>query len=232
MPIQRLNDPILGPVVLSRRKGSKHIRLSINPQGEVRVNVPYKMPAIVGLKFARNKKDWIHAQKQKTPIFEIFDGMLIGKQVRLKLLANPQTPKTYTRLTGDSLKVFNFRVGSSASKQIVQKAIIRSLMSQSNDLLLERLKLMADDFNYSYGSASIKLLRSRWGSCSSNKHISLSLFLIQLPWELIDYVLLHELVHTRQMNHGQKFWSTLEQDMPNYKFRRKELKVYRPTILS
>ena len=70
----------------------------------------------------------------------------------------------------------------------------------------------------------------RWGSCSSDQMITLSYFLMQLPWDLIDYVILHELAHTKHLNHGPGFWSELEALCPDARARRKSIKEFRPAI--
>jgi predicted metal-dependent hydrolase len=76
----------------------------------------------------------------------------------------------------------------------------------------------------------IRKLTARWGSCSSAKVITLSYYLMQLPWPLIDYVLLHELSHTEHMNHGSDFWGKFESVLPGAKVLRKEIRTYKPLV--
>jgi predicted metal-dependent hydrolase len=75
--------------------------------------------------------------------------------------------------------------------------------------LVERLDVLARKHGYTYNQVSIRNQKTRWGSCSAKNNISLNLQLIRLPAELIDYVILHELVHTRVKNHSQAFWDRL-----------------------
>ena len=96
--------------------------------------------------------------------------------------------------------------------------------------LPRRLQYLADlgDFHYTkvrYGNA-----KGRWGSCSSQGVISLNVALMRLPKELIDYVLIHELSHTKHLNHSEAFWSLVETYYPDYKTARKELKSYSPYL--
>ena len=105
---------------------------------------------------------------------------------------------------------------------------IRRLGLEAVQYLPDRLQALAASCNFTYASVKISKSKSRWGSCSSKKNISLSLFLMKLPLHLIDYVILHELCHTIEMNHGAKFWELLDKVCAGKaKALRKELKAYR-----
>jgi len=97
-------------------------------------------------------------------------------------------------------------------------------------LLPQRLDQLAAQNGLNYSSVAIRQLKSRWGSCSSAKHITLNLFLMQLPWHLIDYVLLHELTHTKVLRHGPPFWEELEKHAPGARKLRREISAYQPII--
>jgi predicted metal-dependent hydrolase len=76
--------------------------------------------------------------------------------------------------------------------------------------LTARLRQLADEHGFSYNRVSIRNQQTRWGSCSRKNNISLNMKLAVLPGEMIDYVILHELVHTRVHDHSKKFWSELD----------------------
>ena len=76
--------------------------------------------------------------------------------------------------------------------------------------LFGRLGELAELHNFKYGNASIRNQKTRWGSCSGKNNISLNINLIRLPAELRDYVILHELLHTRIKNHSKDFWAELD----------------------
>jgi len=85
---------------------------------------------------------------------------------------------------------------------------------------------LAKKHNFNYQKLTIKNTKTRWGSCSFKNNINLSLHLMRLKEELIDYVILHELVHTKVKNHSKEFWMTLDIHCPESKKLDKELKKY------
>lgn len=91
-----------------------------------------------------------------------------------------------------------------------RQAIEECLRRHAHAVLPPRLRQLSLRHNLPYQSVRITASRSRWGSCSARASINLSCFLLLLPDHLIDYVLLHELSHTREMNHGPRFWALLD----------------------
>ena len=91
--------------------------------------------------------------------------------------------------------------------------------------LADKLYYLARKYGFTYNKASSREQKTRWGSCSSRNNISLNIRLILLPEELIDYVILHELVHTRIHNHSKKFWAELEEYVENAKVISKKLRT-------
>ena len=91
--------------------------------------------------------------------------------------------------------------------------------------LKNRLYYLAKEHGFTCNNVSIREQRTRWGSCSSKNNISLNLKLVLLPKELIDYVILHELVHTRIHDHSKKFWTELDKYAGNGKVMAKRLRM-------
>ena len=98
-------------------------------------------------------------------------------------------------------------------------------------VLCRRIGELAQLHNFVYNRISIRKQKSRWGSCSSKDNINLNANLLHLPSELMDYVLLHELVHTRVKNHSKDFWDELETVVPNARQIDKKLKDYQYCLL-
>lgn len=113
--------------------------------------------------------------------------------------------------------------------KIVDQAINKALRVQAKAYLPRRIEQLALNYDFSYQKLRFSSAGTRWGSCSSQKTISLNIWLMQLPLELIDYVIVHELCHTKQMNHSPEFWQLVGTYCPNYKTHRKVLKSHHPS---
>jgi predicted metal-dependent hydrolase len=212
-------------VEIYKRKNNRNIRLSITSSNNVRVTIPSWVPYKVGLDFANKKSEWIKKHYKKQQVY--IDNQLIGKAHRIKFKFDATNSQPQARINNQNILV-TLSPNESASSRVVQdqiaRAVTRALRIQADKLLPQRLSYLADKNNIVYKSVKIKNLKSRWGSCDQDKNIVLNLYLMNLSWDLIDYVLLHELTHTIVMQHGPKFWAFLETLMPDAKARRKQIR--------
>jgi predicted metal-dependent hydrolase len=92
--------------------------------------------------------------------------------------------------------------------------------------ILPRVEQLAQQFHLRYSRIRISSARTRWGSCSSRGTLSFTWRLVMAPPEVIDYVILHELAHTRQRNHSAAFWKLVTELMPGYQRQRAWLKQH------
>lgn len=100
-------------------------------------------------------------------------------------------------------------------------------VARTKKLIKERLEHYNQFYHFEYKRIAIKNTKTKWGSCSSQKNLNFHAKLWHLPIELVDYVVVHELCHLAQMNHSQKFWALVAQQVPDYKIRRAALKKIR-----
>jgi len=98
--------------------------------------------------------------------------------------------------------------------------------TEAGKMLAERLESLANKFGFSYNRVFIRNQKTRWGSCSSKNNISLNIKLARLPEELVDYVILHELVHTRIKNHSKVFWQEMDKLVGSGKQMASRLRIY------
>ena len=101
---------------------------------------------------------------------------------------------------------------------------IRQLAEQALTIIPERVAHYAQIMNVTIGKISIRNQVSRWGSCSSKGNLNFNCLLMLMPPDVIDYVVVHELCHRKEMNHSPKFWTEVAQVLPNYKLQKKWLK--------
>lgn len=93
---------------------------------------------------------------------------------------------------------------------------IKELADQAVEYIPKRVKYYAEKENFIYNKITIKNLVSRWGSCSTKGNLNFNCLLMLTPDYVIDYIVVHELCHLREMNHSEKFWAEVEKIMPDY----------------
>jgi predicted metal-dependent hydrolase len=103
-------------------------------------------------------------------------------------------------------------------------------LEKAQACLFNRLNYFAEKYNFSYSRVTFRRQKTRWGSCSSKNNINLNIKLAMLPEHLQDYVILHELVHTKHKNHGNGFWMELDRLTGDAEKLRKEMRKYRLTV--
>ncbi|MBR2543217.1 M48 family metallopeptidase [Candidatus Saccharibacteria bacterium] len=104
------------------------------------------------------------------------------------------------------------------------------LMKKAREYLPYRLEYFAKLYGYEYNKCRLTHANTRWGSCSSNKTISLNIGLMKVPEVLRDYVILHELAHLNHMNHSRDFWREVGTHDKNYRLHEKKIKHFNPGL--
>lgn len=219
------------PVTIYKRKASRGLRLSIAPDGAVKVSIPRWTAFAAGQRFAQSHMEWIKAQKR--PVAHLTDGQQVGKAHRLRFQARPAAGKATSRTQSTEIIVYyppELAVSDPEVQATAQRACVRALRGQAEALLPQRLSSLAAEHGFTYNKVTIKQMRSRWGSCDRHRNVVLNLFLMQLPWEQIDYVLLHELTHTEVLRHGPDFWEAMERVLPDVKQLRKAVRGAQPLL--
>ncbi len=115
---------------------------------------------------------------------------------------------------GDELLVIS---GDLSPPQLLKDALRRWLLGRARLVLADHLSECAQEFGFTYGRLSIRRQRTRWGSCSTRGTISLNCSILFQPPEVLRYLLIHELSHTRHMNHSRAFWECVARCCPDYR---------------
>ncbi|MCP5062619.1 MAG: M48 family metallopeptidase [Ignavibacteriae bacterium] len=205
--------------VISKKRGIKNIRLKLNRDGILRVSMPWYVPKREATKILFENEKWIEKN---------FNILNLNKD-KYYYLGNEI--KIVQKVVSDIRRINSFLIDNifyieSTGETLVDETQIfhEWLRKQANFYILPKVEEIAKKFGFKYNKVTIKDMRSRWGSCSSKKNLSFNLKLTYFKSEVIEYVIVHELCHLKEMNHSKKFWMLVESIIPNYKMYRKELK--------
>lgn len=228
----KIDDPEFGAVAVRRSKLSRHIKLKIDQRGTISISMPMRAPLFLARTLLAESRPQIrrHLKKATDDQAVLAHGDLIGKSHRLMVQEGGEFS---SRLVGTELHVtlpIGIEVESPDAQRFIKEAALKALRTQAKAYLTRRLEALAGQHGFRYSNVRFSNAGTRWGSCSSTGTISLNIWLMQLPFELIDYVLIHELCHTEHMNHSPQFWALVEGILPSYKLHRTLLKSQRPYL--
>ena len=187
-------------------------------------------------------KDWCKTEFQKNPdLLNRFRVIIYqnGEFIRVfgqnfKLLFFREQRKGLTgKLTKENY--VELRIPTDADEYLVQEAIGKLLSRIFSSYFLKDIVDRVNYFNRTYFQEPIQNIRlknnqSNWGSCSSKRNINLSSRLLFAPTEVLDYVIVHELAHLKEMNHSPRFWKIVYDVMPDYKEKEKWLSEHGGTL--
>lgn len=222
----------LPPIQFKRSSRARCLNIRIKPYKGVQVSVPNGMSMSVAERFVLQKGDWILQNLQKVKQLEadaiIYDGTKPIRTRWHRLDVRPTRSQSVNCRVRKGMILVSYPAEMDMTNLEVQAAIRKGLITayrkEAKEYLPNRLAELAQDCDFKYNRVFIKNHRSRWGSCSAQNNINLSLHLMRLSDDLIDYVMLHELIHTEIKNHSPDFWKRLAEVCPNVQFLRKELR--------
>ena len=226
-------DKEFGEIKIRKNKLARSVKLSVGVDGNLRASIPYYSPEFAVRRLVNGSRDEIRKMLATHNAKNSYqDGDLIGKTHTLFL----------RKFLGEEIKISN--EGNQILVQIpqelafenqlvqseIRKTVSKILRKQAKAYLPRRIDFLAEKYGFSFEKLRFSHTGTRWGSCSSSGTISLNIALMNLPHHLIDYVIIHELCHTRQMNHSSKFWQEVEKYCPDYKKYVQEIKQFSPSI--
>ena len=199
------------PINIRRRKGTKHLRLSIGQENQVIASVSWHTSDRTVANFIDEQRQWLEGQLSSAPkVYSLMQWL---------------TKEPYLTASGD---VFDVRIELSVKRSAdyifdqggavlvlrlprFEECYLRALVSLfAKDTLVCRVAYHSKRLGLKYGSLSVRDQSSRWGSCSARRGISLNWRLLLLSPALQDYIILHELAHLSEMNHSKRFWTLLD----------------------
>ena len=229
MPI--IHDEEFGKVTIRRSARATQVRLRVGPDGTLRASLPLYAPAFLVKRLIKASRDELRTLlQQSAPVIAYEDGMRIGKSHALHVREGIDLA---VKRKDQRIEVTLPPTMSLEHPEVVKKlreATQAALRIEAKSYLPKRLSYLATQLGHVYSSVRFSHASGRWGSCTSEGTISLNIALMKLPFELIDYVIIHELAHTKHLNHSQSFWEEVERGDPQYKLHRRALKLESPTI--
>ncbi len=227
-----------GEVLLRKSRRARRISIRITPAGRVTVTVPYYSGWDTAMRFLEEKKEWVartleKMEKKRPPRPVYREGENPFTRFH-QLVLRPSREADISlsvdgRITGkEALITFpaSWDPNDERLVRIIGEMYLHVLRYEAMDHLIPRLHKLAIKYGYSYRRVFLKNLKTRWGSCSEAGNINLNIHLMTLPDHLIDYVLLHELAHTKHKNHGSAFWEEVQRTTGNARELDRELNRY------
>lgn len=216
------------------RLGRKYRNLSLRmaPGKGVWVNVPLGFSVSQVTDFIKKHIEWIDKNRARFETEKLECQHSVGDKIKTKLhsieLVEHAGAEFASRKVGREIKLY---VPSLVKQEVLNRVVVdfiaKVMKFECQELLPMRVKELAEHYGFKYGKLSFRNNSTNWGSCSAENNISLNVKLMQARSEVIDYVILHELCHTKIRNHSDQFWSLVESVCPDYKTLRKELKMIR-----
>ncbi len=195
------------------RSNRKTLSISINENAELIVRAPKRISDQKIQDFINEKENWI-TRNQSVVKTHAED---IAKDKNMLLYLGTLFP---LKTDNDSEKIyFNGKefLADLENKEKTNKSLKTWYKNKFKEVAVPRLFYFAEKHNLQINQVRIKEQKTLWGSCSSRNNINLNFLLIMAPLKVIDYVIIHELVHTIHKNHSVNFWNAVEEIMPNYK---------------
>jgi len=204
------------------RSKRKTLALIVETDGTLTVRAPLRMKAADIRQFIEAKQDWIKqkqvkAREEAVDSHRYADGEIfwyLGQGIPLRIV-----PGGKPALALDS----SFKLTKSALPN-AESAFTAWYRKQARKVVTERVEFFAREHGFKIGKVRISSARTRWGSCSTKNTLSFTWRLVMAPPNVVDYVVVHELCHLKEMNHSKTFWAYVEAILPDYKRRRKWLK--------
>lgn len=230
--IERFSE--IGEVSFSWSAKASHISISIRPGNPVKVIIPENTSFEAARHFLLTKSSWVQRhlnELKKEKSITVFDENT-NYSTRYHTLQISKHNRGTIKISVNNriIRVFYPEFAEASHPKVqaaVHKAIEEAWRIEAKAILPARVAELAKKFGFKYLDVFIKNARTRWGSCSHNNRINLSLHLMMLPDHLIDYVILHELTHTVHKNHGERFWQHLDQVTGGVKKLEKEINAKR-----
>jgi predicted metal-dependent hydrolase len=206
---------------------ARRLSVRVYPGGRVEVVVPPGASPAAVQKFIGTHRQWIHRRVEDLSTAVAMDDSrpasvklpAIGRHYAVEYAFSAE-PTARVRVAGENVLVVS---GPLHNDRAIAAALRNWLADLAQEQLGNELAKVAAEGGFRYARAQIRRQRTRWGSCSASGTISLNVCLLFLRPQVLRYLLVHELCHTRHMNHSAKFWALVASFEPDYRALDREL---------
>lgn len=221
----------LGTVTIRRSERATRYILKVK-NGEVIAVMPWKGSEKTLLEFLEENKEKMLKQISRTPKRRLDESTSLQTNTFSVKIFRTDRTNFYLSLKEGILHIAcpnDTDFSQPPVQELLNSMLEKALRHEAKRILPGRLMTFAQRYKFTVNDIKIQNSKTRWGSCSTRKVINLSLHLMLLPQHLIDYVLLHELCHTVEMNHSSRFWDLMNRVTDNRALQlRQELKDFHP----
>jgi predicted metal-dependent hydrolase len=217
--LPRLHPPTL---IFVRHPRARRYILRVLPDGTARVTIPRRGSRKEAERFVNSQQRWIEQQRRRRMELQARPTATAPDRNAMLFRGEPQTIER----RADGIRFGDRRLPLPADHEDPRVAVIRHLKTVAKAELPARLLELAAQHKLTVTRVVVRDQRTRWGSCTSAGHISLNYRLVQMPDEVRDYVLLHELMHLREPNHSRRFWRHVANVCPEFQQSRKWLRAH------
>lgn len=224
----------IGEVIFKKNHRSKNVSIALRPLKGIVVTMPKYISYKQALSIVEKKRSWILEHQPKIEQVEnkatIFtkDTSFNTKFRKLSIHEN-YTNKVVTKISSNTIDITypaNYPVKHPVIQKLIKSSLTQALRLEAKEYLPNRTLELAQKHRFRFNKVYIKNAKTLWGSCSGKNNINLNLHLMRLPDHLIDYVIIHELCHTHEKNHGKPFWTLMDSILGDAKKIAKELRTY------
>ena len=215
------NYSFMTPTRIIRSK-RKTLSLTINENAELVIRAPLRLSIKKIQDFINEKESWIN---RKQAIIENQIKDVTSNQNKLLYLGSLFPININQSATKDFMFTCEEFIANSIEPNLLSLSIKKWYKKKFREIAIPRVTYFAEQHNLMVNQIRIKNQKTMWGSCSSKNNINLNYLLLMAPMKVIDYVIIHELVHTIHRNHSIDFWSSVESIMPDYKEHKLWLKA-------
>jgi predicted metal-dependent hydrolase len=199
---------------------ARRVAVRVAMAGDVELVVPRGMSESRARAFLLSRRQWVDAQVQRCRTMAVPQQDFPPRQIvleaigeRWSLYHGGDKGLARIRATGDGL----LRLSGEATREQWQAKLVRWLVQRTHERVEPLLQGLAQQHGFRCQGLKVRRQRTRWGSCSSRGIISINVALLFQPAEVLRYLLVHELAHTKHMNHSVRFWRCVAECEPDYR---------------